>query len=206
MSNDIQGLGTLPNMWLTRPDWSGEMTMNYTPSFNLLQYNGSVSALWVNNYDAPRKMKYKYSHATKTEEKVLLDFFLARLGRHGCFWIPTWTTNFVVLNNIAASDTVLNMQNNAFHKAFKGYERIAFILTSGDIIVREISAAAEVDSTQENITVTTAMDRVILTTEIDMCCLFLLVRFEKDNLQFNHETDSVSEVDFTVYELIGEYP
>lgn len=206
MSDDIQTLGTLNNMWLVEPDWSGEIQSNFIPSYDLIQCAGSVGALWVNDYDAPRRIQYQYRNATKAEEKALLDFFEARLGRHGCFWMPTWMTDFVVINDIATSDTVINVKNNAFSSVCKGYERIAFILTSGDIIVRKISAATYISIDQENITLTTSVDRVIATTDIALCCLFLLVRFEKDNLQISYTTDSVSDVEFNVYELIKEYP
>jgi len=206
MSNDIQTLGTLTNMWLPEPDWSGEIQSNFIPSVDLIQYAGSVGSLWVNSYDAPRCIKYEYRNTTKAEEKALLDFFEARLGRHGCFWIPTWMTDFVVINNIAASDTMINIKNNAFSSVYKGYERIAFILTSGDIVVRKISSVTSVSIDQENITLTTSVDRIILTTDIALCCLFLLVRFDKDNLHFSYTTDSVSDVEFNVYELIKEYP
>lgn len=206
MSNDIHDIGSLSYMWLNRPNWAEGMTIDVQASAAITRFGGGVDYLWQENTVAPKRLKFDYSNLTKAAEKELIDFFQARNGQHGCFWTPSWITNFQIIDDLVASDSVIPVRNDSFSKTYSGYERIAIVLASGDIIVREISGATEIDSTQENLTLVSPVDRIINMVDIDLCCLFLLVRFDMDVLSIKHITDSISETEITVYELVREYP
>jgi len=206
MSNDIQSIGSLVNMWLREPNWAEDVTTTYKQSMSLMQYGGSVGSVWVENFESPMRLQYSFRNHDKSDEKEILDFFEGRLGRHGNFWIPTWITNFEVVDNIVASDTIIKIKNDEFNTAYQGYERIAFILTNGDIVVRQITKVEIISDAQENITVSSIINRSIPMTSIALCCLFVLGRYENDSFEFAYTTDSVSDVKVNFYELIREYP
>lgn len=211
MSHDIQDIEPITAMLLKRPNWVKDPSTNYQSSMMLLQYPGSIGGLWVENIIVPHKLIFSFRNKTKAEEKIALDFFEAQLGRHKNFWMPSWVTEFTVTQDINYRDTVIYVNNDFFLKTYRGHERIAIILNSGDIIVRQIDDVTTYQNIQQQrdeecLTLSSAVGRNIAITDIELCCFFLLVRFDKDVMALDYITDSVSDCTISTYELIREYP
>lgn len=205
MADSFPTLGTNTTTWMRRPNWAMPLKQNFAFTKTLIDYIG-LTQIWNDNTKVPRYYRMEFVNQNKTDEKALLDFFQDRQGQVKGFWIPSWHNQFTVDEVITSGAFTITLRNDNFHVSYNGHEYIMLVLTSGDIVVRKISAAAIIDGDQEYITLATAVDRTIQVADVELACLFLYARFDSGKLTFSYQTDSYSTVTIPILELPREYP
>ena len=205
MADSILDIGSITAMWLWQPNWARYRTSNLQLSKTILAHYGTSYELWVENLKAPRRMEFTFLVNGREDAHEIISFISDRKGRFEKFWIPTWIEQFRIAKDIWSGEAQITVADDSFSAIFSGYERVALILYNGDIIVRRITAVTVVGST-EVISLASPLDRNILMTDINFICLFLLGRFDSDLFVLDYESSLVSQIKFSVYELIREYP
>ena len=208
MADDIQDIGTNTLMWREQPNWVDDVENEMLFSRDIPEYPSSSMDLLVHTAKVPRKIKYSYDNLSKQKELELLNFFTARKGRHGGFWLVGYNKEMQVSQDIPSGTKDIVYENNSFLDGRLGHERIFILLKNGDLITRQIDSAVYFDPEETQIysTVVTAWDRSIVVPDIFLVGRLWYVRFDTDELKTDYEKIDISSVTLNFYELVEEYP
>jgi hypothetical protein len=206
LADDIQTLGSY-QIWPFLPDYGIGIEKSIDPSFNSIEYKGTITTVEENATRKPIVVSNRIQFHSMEDLYTFLDFFVDHKGRTNKFWYFLRTNDFTVIDDISNSDTNIIVRLNGYADIHVDTDRIYFLLVNGDIITRRVTLATN-DISQDELTlqVTPAMDRDINTTEIVFCGRVLMARFDLDKIQTKHESDSVGIVNLRFRELPTEYP
>ena len=155
----------------------------------------------IDNVSAPL---YQYSDWASSElltVKGFLGYGLQRIwevrqlahalrGSHVTFYLPTFSADLVVVNNLTASSDILDIENIGYSSLINGQEpfkSVMILLNDGTVITRQVVAAEEVDSTTERLTVDVVWADTITTAEISKISFLVLSRMADDVLTIDHQ-------------------
>lgn len=118
------------------------------------------------------------SDADRTE---LRDFFIARKGAYGAFWLPSWSDDLTVATTATTGATTLTIDRMRYTE----------FTSTGHLIVRypasdfatAVTASATIDDDTEALTVSAIPANITPTTRIQT---LKLVRFADDSLTFDY--------------------
>lgn len=204
MAHDLQDIDGSTKYWFREPNWKSSPKTNPVLSRILRQFSGTRMGLYARTENVPWRRTFGFMNKTKAEEFEMISFFEDRRAMVEGFWIPDWSSSFIVLEDILDSTSV-TVRNDLFYQKHKGYERIAFIMPDGDVISRKIEDAERIDDDEEQLTLSSGPGTILL-TDYAHVTLFRLVRFEMDKLTVKYHTTGVSEAMFKLFELVTEYP
>lgn len=122
---------------------------------------------------------FTFRQESNADRLALRDFFDARKGRYGAFWLPSWSSDVSVTATTAASATTLTINRT----------RYADWIITGHLLVRypaadfatAVTAAVQSSATTEDLTVSATPYTIEPTTPIHT---LRLVRFADDALSF----------------------
>jgi len=86
-------------------------------------------------------------------------------GRQNIFLVPSFSQDFTLSRAIDTGDSTIYINNAGFHNYIGDSDLIRYIgfeTTDGTVVVRKIDSTAEVDSTEETITLTTTVGTAFL--------------------------------------------
>lgn len=201
----VSGLGDITARWMRKPNFVNPLKVSPVLSRQLTAFGVSRMTLHQYNNFLPQKIMFSFLNTNKDEEWEALNFFFSRYGQHQKFWIPTWDSRFVVNQPIYPGAQSLNITDCLLSLANPGWLRVMLLLNNGDIYIRKATAVTRYGDS-EVIGLDTEISATIMPTDILLGCYVLLARFDQDTLEVNYHTDGVSEISWTVYELIKEYP
>ena len=205
MADSLLDLGSTP-VFPLEPNWATEPSTNLTMTRRLLGYRGTIQSLFSLTPDVPVVFQAKFTVYDKTDENTIMDFFHARKGRNQRFWIKHPRQHFT-LKETAGNGTLSMVCNpNDSHNQWQGYERIYIRMTDGDLLTRKVTAA-NYNEAQDEVTLTlnSALDRDITTTNQNLIGRMLLCRFDSDDFRVTWLTTITMEFSLKFYELVGEY-
>lgn len=143
----------------------------------------------------------------KSEIAVLKSFIAARKGRAIPFWVPTYCRDLVLSRAITAGDGTIYVSNNGYTRyqyPYTSRQRIAIFSADGSFIVRKITTAIEISTTEESL---------ILDSNIpgnmsgDTLISFLpLCRLTDDDIAITWHNQELAEALFSFTEIPKETP
>jgi len=107
-------------------------------------------------------------------------------GRQNIFLVPSYTRDVTLSRAVGINDTIIYITNILLALHVESYDLlqyIGFLNTNGSITVRKISAVANVNSSEESITLTSTIDTVYTTSTTVM--FVWKCRFGSDDIELN---------------------
>jgi hypothetical protein len=183
-------------------DWNSLPAIADSFGRELLQYNlGAINYRFLTR-DLNYSVQYGMTFMSKKDEYDVLNFFCERKGRYERFWIPIYAQMFTLAANITSGDYYFQIIDQNQYKTLHLYERLFIKLKTGDLITRKINS---LNAPPNIFGVISAFDRNILTTDIEYFGRLILGRFDQDEIEINHETDSLGNCSLQFRELSKEY-
>ena len=149
-------------------------------------------------------MAYGYTNVDREDYYYITDFFINHQGKLQRFWLPVWKNAFELVSDISSGDNIITIRNVYFNLIERGYERIFIELKNGDFITRSIMTVVD-DGDEENMFLNTSINRDISINDIKFSGRLMLVRFDDDDLDIDHRSDAVTEIQLNFKELPHEY-
>jgi hypothetical protein len=148
----------------------------------------------------------KFTIFTLADYNTMMGHFCTAQGRCNRFWVKHPRRHFELKTNASNGSSQLIMYPNNFHLQYQGYERLYIEMDDGDILAREITAATYNSAlNQLELSINTAIDRDVTTTNHVIIGRYLLVRFDSDSMRLEAVTDQVCELSLSFTELVREY-
>lgn len=199
---DLLGVSTL---WDIGFDWREDPQRRIELSRDVLELSTSRVTITERTDYLAQEVRYGVTGMTDEETHDLIEFFAGRLGRYRRFWLPVSARKFTILSDAAILQNTLIVSDSNFTEFCQGYERVIIYMSNGDRITRAISSAADNGDGTETLTLTTALARTVVASDIQLCCPLLLVRFASDELSLAHRTAHVAAASVGFVELVREY-
>jgi len=198
-------LGSFPVFPLS-PNWKEEPSSKIALSRDLISFPGTAHHIASITDDGPISFEAAFTTFTPAELSTALTFFVARRGRVNRFWVKHPYRSFKLKVDAGSGDGIIHCYPNDFETQYQGYERIYIVMSDGDTLAREITAAAyDAGNDRLSLSLNTVLDRDVTTTNHVIIGRYLLARFDADALELELVTDFVTNFSLSFYELVKEY-
>jgi len=110
-------------------------------------------------------------------------------GNQVSFFAPTYAEDFIPTQAISSTGTTLVFENSGFSRlinAGKPFDVVMVRLTDGTEIIRRISSASEIDSSEEQVEVSAVWGVNAQPGDIELVCLAPKTRISSDEVTFTH--------------------
>ena len=128
------------------------------------------------------------------------------LGACQPFWMPTYQRDFVPLGTIGAADVVFAIQDRKYvDLEFPDVNRrnLGFVLSSGVILKRQITAAISNGDGTESITINASLGQSFTQRRSNGICYLLYGRLSDDAVKMDWWSHDQASVDLTMIEIRG---
>lgn len=202
---DVGAVGSFPRFPL-EPNWVSAPSTQLSMLRRVLQFRGTSHHLETLTDDVPITTEMRFTIFTLADYNSLMGHFATARGRVNRFWVKCPVRHFEMKTNANNGSSQLILYPNNFDLQYQGYERIFIEMSDGDILARHVTAATynSVDD-QLEISINTALDRDLTTTNHIIIGRYLLVRFDSDELRLEAVTDQVCSTTLAFTELVTEY-
>lgn len=205
MADSLNGMGSF-DLFPLDINWARQPKVDLELARILMKHIGTSVALETFTDDVPERLNIGVTISEKSDEYNLIDFFANRKGRHGKFWIKGPSREFTLKENALSGSSAILVYRNGAYTQYQGYERIWIGMNNGDILTRHIQTITDDDlNDRYGLNLATPIDRDVDVDGHFIIARLFLVRLTEDKLFLKFETDSVSEVELTVRELVKEY-
>jgi hypothetical protein len=205
MADNLEDLGTY-SIFPIEANWVQKPKMDLELARLIIKYVGTSQKLETFTDDVPEGWSL-YFTPDEDDHYDLIDFFAARKGRHGGFWLKIPTREFTLKETALSGSTELVVERNFAHLQYQGYERIYIIMNTGDLITREITGTNDdEDNDKLELSLATVTDREITTSNHYFFGRLLLCRFDEDSLIMSYGQNAYPSISVRVVELVKEYP
>jgi len=195
---DLTAGGLLPSTVFTiKPCWSTRPSVELPQSGReMMQYDRATMRYRKLTTNIGWKVTMGFSTISKAELFNILKFFETQKAMCSRFWLPVRWNYFTLYESIVSGSKDFKINEASFVDIVRGIERVFILLKNGDLITRQIVTAY---------TVFSAWDRNIAQTDIDIMGKLILCRFDQDEIEVQHITTDLSEIELTFQELGQEY-
>lgn len=204
MADDLQGLGTTPefrDLLFSLQNWRERPKMNVKTNVRLFGFEGTVKQVINQSDDQPHDLDFLVTLENLEQIFQFLTFFHSRRARLERFWFPLPYGIFSLVGQQLSGNTVLKVNSPTFF--YRGFERIYILLSNGDLITREVTAVNEVAG--ELFFTVAALDRTIEESDVELCSLLLLCRFDNNDVKLKYKPYTAADTNIKLKELITEY-
>lgn len=153
--------------------------------------NGTGATFQKSRWPYPRRLSRKgFGAHTRSEILALKKLLLFLKGKQKSFYLPTFIEDLEVNTDLVVSSDKMRIANIGYTRfinalGHKATFRITY--TDGTSEVKIISAASEIDSTTEELTITVAWAANKTVAQIQRVEFYELVRFDNDYFEIVHE-------------------
>jgi hypothetical protein len=158
--------------------------------------------------DGPTAVR-PYSWLLKTRQEIMnfLAFLEVHKGKQVPFWMPTWSKDIELMQNISSSDTTILIKKINYTKMIDVHPNrrdLAFYPTNSSLIpiVKRITSCVEVTGGNELLTIDTSFGVAKLITDFRAISFLTLGRFDQDNFELTWRSDSIMEVSTSIREVL----
>lgn len=202
---DVGAVADFPRFPL-EPNWVTEPTTELSMVRKIVNYRGTAHHIVSLTDDVPIRTEMGFTIFTLADYNSLMGHFITARGRVNRFWVKHALQTFELKTNASSGSSQLICFPNHFNLQYQGYERIYIRMSDGDTLARHVTAATYNEvSDQLELSINTALDRDVTTTNHIIIGRYLLVRFDSDDMTLDAKTDQVCEAALTFQELVKEY-
>lgn len=188
-----------------RPNWARPPSASYDQMREMVDFDfGLTTANYPHSF-VTRTVTMAFLNIGEHETHYLRGFFQRHRGRARDFLMPTWEDDIFLTTPLIAGETQIlaSVDLVATLTGHPLYKHVAAILTDGRILVRTIVGIVT-SATGSTITIDDPWPS-LTGVQVAMISLVAVQRLANDQLQIDHVTDGVSQVQFSA-KTIPHYP
>lgn len=132
---------------------------------------------------------------------ALRKWIHARRGKQRAFWLPSWNTDLIILEDVASTASAITVSPVGY-PLYYGIKDIMVQLKNGTQVFARVTSGSTNGDGNEVLTLSAQIGATFATTDIDFVCFMSHARFDTDQVVFSHK--DVGQVAATV--AIAETP
>lgn len=170
------------NLFLKRPQPSVEEQYNFP--HEPLRFDGYDTDWYQPGREVRVHFNRTHLYSSKKDIYDLLDFFDAKQGRYGSFYLPTYMQDIVINTAFLSTDTVLDVKTLYYTETEIVGKHVHIQLPDGSYVCREISASTG----DTSITLDSPIGTTVQLGSLPQvtCCFLYEVRFDIDELKMDY--------------------
>lgn len=129
---------------------------------------------------------FRWVFAQRADIESFIQWLYSKSGRLKPFWFPTWRTDMVVTQTIAASDTTITIKNikyTTYVNLGTNRKDIMIELKDGTKFYRRITAASVLSDTEESLTIDASLGVSVAPSDIKRVSYMWIVRLDTDRVE-----------------------
>jgi hypothetical protein len=189
-------------VWDKVPNFTGDVEHGVLDDFSYDAPTGGHAIPWKVTSGPKRTLSLPFLIDDYSLFKKWRAWFAEREGRRRGFWVPTWLTDYFVVQDYAAGALTIRVKffgigtKIAFGAQFR---HIALIDRNGKFELYRIDSSAVVGDF-EDLTLDRVLDTALVASQT-ICCGALFARLADDVIEFNYISGDVAKVDLNFVEL-----
>jgi len=148
-------------------------------------------------------ISHTHTLGKKEDSAKLVRFFGKRAGKLTPIWVPTWTHDLTIVEDIPEFSSIIKIENIGyadFLVNLKNRRDIEIVLKNGTVYRRRITGATILSTEIEELDLDATINVDIATSEIERVSYLQFMRLNTDTLEVANYTQEVAEAS---YNLIG---
>jgi hypothetical protein len=179
-------------------NWADDPTVEYSRRLGVL--DNSVGVPLVTDLSEVQRAARAHSWllAGRSEIAAFRGWLAARAGRLVPFWLPSLQDDVQLVANVGAAATTLLVANGGRWRldgtdAAIGRRDLRIVLASGAVLYRRVTAAAQIDSATEQLTIDAALGTEVTPSDVRQISWMPLARLAGDAAEMAYLTDTLAE-------------
>lgn len=196
ITNNNQDFNKLNNIRILdiEPNRAEDIVYNYYRNVNILDNATSRKEYILNNKVSELSFNYKYIAKDKNEISLIKNLFRENKGMFEDLYSYSYNENFIILENISISDTILTVENDNLSTYYKDNKiKYAVINYSGIDKIIEILDIYEIDEDKEAIVIAESFGINLNISNINSCQFVYKGRLGTDQLVLSYYNNSVAD-------------
>lgn len=136
---------------------------------------------------------------TRADIWALRKWIHARRGKQRAFWLPSWNTDLIILENVVSTASALTVSPIGY-PLYYGTKDIMVQLKNGTRLFARVTSGSTNGDGNEVLTLSAQIGDTFATTDIDFVCFMSHVRFDTDRVVFSHKDVGHVEATITIVE------
>lgn len=179
-----------------RTNWADPTEVEFVRQLDELDYE--TGHAWVDDLSGLAAILKSWHWLFKTRSEIVAfrGWLAARAGRRVPFWSISQAVDMEVVAPIGASDTAIHIRNIGYQRFLDGRadrRHICIRTTSGTLYYRRITASVEVDATEEELAIDSALGVLLNPADIQSVRFMHLTRLEADAIEIEWHHLDVAE-------------
>ena len=187
------------NLFLKRPQNPAAEQYNFP--HEVLRFNGYDTDWYQPGRETRVLFNRTHLYTSKKEIYDLLDFFDAKQGRFGSFYLPTYMEDIKINTAFLLGDTVLDVKTMYYTETEIVGKHVYIQFPDGSYVCREISASTG----DTSITLDSAIGTTVQLGSLPqvLCCFLYEVRFNIDELKIDYmKRDALAKIQMSFKQLL----
>jgi len=186
-------------VWLLRPDWSSAPSFTYDNPF-ISHGDGDMGII---NWEETTLFtgivrQHRWTLKGRSEAEAFRAFLGRRNGRRVPCWVPSWNTDFFMVESAAATSSSITVRDNGYRSFSAGSEvrqDIAIFLKGNPVpIMRRVLLVADNFNGTVALNLDSAVGQSFEVADVSRICLLGLYRLGSDSVSIQWRTDSIALV------------
>lgn len=179
-----------------RTNWADPTEVEFVRQLDELDYE--TGQAWVDDLSGLAALLKSWHWLFKTRAEIVAfrGWLAARAGRRVPFWSISQAVDMEVVAAIGASDTAIHIRNIGYQRFLDGRadrRHICIRTTSGTLYYRRITASTEVDASEEELAIDSALGVLLNPADIESVRFMHLTRLETDAIEIEWHHLGVAE-------------
>ena len=179
-----------------RTNWADPTEVEFVRQLDELDYE--TGQAWVDDLSGLAAILKSWHWLFKTRAEIVAfrGWLAARAGRRVPFWSISQAVDMEVVAAIGAADTAIHIRNIGYQRFLDGRadrRHICIRTTSGTLYYRRITASTEVDATEEELAIDSALGATLQPGDIQSVRFMHLTRLEADAIEIEWHHLGVAE-------------
>ncbi|MFL0802457.1 MAG: hypothetical protein K6L81_01980 [Agarilytica sp.] len=187
----------------TQPNWASPIEGDHDFDFSVFGDTGSHEI--VERAESPRIYRdYSWLFCDRISARQFHSFLGRVRGRRGVFWVPTWESDFELVETVGASSTSLTVKDNGYARFvdLDSARRHIFIqLADRTHLMRQIDSAAINMEGDILLNINESLGQVVAVSDVLRISYMDRTRFASDRIEIGYFNSSTSEVRARIVEV-----
>lgn len=192
-------------VWDWEPNFSGELGHGVLDDFSYDASTGGHAIPWKVTSGPRRTLALAFLIDDYDHMKRWRSWWAAREGRRRGFWVPTWLTDFIVVQNYAAGAITIRVRWTGLGEKITfgdQFRHIALMTRAGKMELYRIDTFV-VDGLEEELSLDHVLESDLVARET-VCCGLLFSRLAEDEVEYEYLSGNVARVDLNFVECPPE--
>ena len=195
-------------VFMLPPQWDGTNTVIYDINADAMD-NQTGRNYYCFKSESPLAIhSLKYMLKNKEDLNYIERFFYRTKGQYKSFFMPTWTQDFTLVNNVNVGDNELIVSLNVYYNYYakiKRRRRIIVFYKDGTAEILNIAGFSYTnDGKYGKIFLNSTLTHLIYVKDVLMISFFVCARLNSDVLEIDHETNETALITIDIKELDDE--